>query len=80
MSKIMSFAIGDELQDKLRTYSKRKGLTYSQCVRELVDKFVVDDDTVIPVILKIPVELKGDSEALRSWCEAKTNAIVDKLS
>lgn len=80
MGKIMSFAIEPELQDRLRAHAKRKGISNSMCVRELIDRFIIDDDTIIPVVLKIPVELKGDKEALMAWLESRKNAIVEKLS
>jgi|APSaa5957512535_1039671.scaffolds.fasta_scaffold464723_2 predicted DNA-binding protein len=80
MGKIMSFAIEPELQDRLRAYAKRKGISNSQCVRELIDRFIIDDDTIIPVVLKIPVELKGDKEQLAVWLESRKNAILEKLS
>jgi len=76
----MSFAIEPELQDRLRAYAKRKGISNSQCVRELIDRFIIDDDTIIPVVLKIPVELKGDKEQLAVWLESRKNAILEKLS
>jgi hypothetical protein len=50
------------------------------CVRELIDRFIIDDDTIIPVVLKIPVELKGDKEQLAVWLESRKNAILEKLS
>jgi len=80
MGKIMSFAIEPQLQEKLKSHAKSKGISASQCVRELIEKFVMDDDTIVPVVLKVPVELKGDKEALEQWLEVRKSAIVEKLS
>ncbi len=80
MGKIMSFAIETPLQEKLKAHAKSKGISASQCVRELIEKFVVEDDAIVPVVLKVPVELKGDREGLERWLEARKSAIVEKLS
>ncbi len=80
MGKIMSFAIEANLQEKLKAYAKSKGVSNSQCVRDLIEKFVVDEDDKIPVVLKIPADLKGNKEGLASWLDARCKGLVEKLS
>jgi hypothetical protein len=84
---IMSLSIDPELQDYIKTCAKEEGVSYSQFVRNLVIKCVVEKDQWVmvkksdeftPVVLKIPSELKGVE--LREWLEVRTNAIVQKLS
>ncbi len=41
---------------------------------------VVFDKSVQPVVLKIPVSLKGDAEGLKAWLEVKVSGLVSKLS
>lgn len=78
---IMSLSIDLEVQDKLKLAAKQqtKG-NVSKLVRKLVDKFLVMDEDVIPVFLKIPAELKGDESGLKSWLEIKTTALAKVLS
>lgn len=77
---IMSLSLDPETQDKLKLQAKQKtNNNVSKLIRELVDKYLVTEDNVIPVILKIPISLKGDQENLQKWLEQKTAAIVNAL-
>jgi hypothetical protein len=38
------------------------------------------DQSISPVVLKIPTSLKGDPEGLKAWLEAKVSGLVNKLS
>jgi hypothetical protein len=101
--KVMSMAIQPELHDKLKLYARRKNMSVSEFLGDLVEKSLridVDEDPFIvgkpadvegnptvvwksagemPVVLKIPVNLKGDREGLQKWMEVQTNGIVTKL-
>jgi hypothetical protein len=77
---IMSLSVEPEMQDKLKRFAKAKEVSVSKLVRDLVDKYLVAEDDVIPVILKIPNKLKGDQESLQKWMEQKSAAIVKALS
>ncbi len=69
-----------EMQDYLDKCAKKKGITRSKLLRDLVDKYLVLDEDVIPVILKIPAALKGDQEGLQKWLDARSKGIVKALS
>lgn len=90
--KVMSIAIEPELHDELKEYSKKKGLSVSSYVGVLISKAVklaIDDDPlvigkpadedVVPVFLKIPGNLKGDKEGLKTWLDSQTSVLVSKL-
>jgi hypothetical protein len=78
---IMSLSLDLETQEKLRLHAKQKTSgNVSKLIRELVDKYLVTEDNVIPVILKVPIALKGDQENLQKWLELKTQGIVKALS
>lgn len=78
---IMSLSLDPEIQEKLRLYAKQKTEgNVSKLVRFLADKYLIEEDTVIPVILKIPVNLKGDQENLKKWLDLKVQGIVNALS
>ena len=79
-SSIMSLSMEPEMQDRLKAQAKRKSVSVSKLVRELVDRYLSADDEVIPVILKIPQKLKGDEQGLRTWLNAKVEAVVRTLT
>lgn len=91
--KVMSIAIEPELHESVKEYAKRKGMSASSYIGDLVRKAMrinIDDEpmvigkpmdeNVMPVVLKIPVNLKGNGEALKAWMESQCQAIVKKLS
>lgn len=60
----MSLSIDQDVQDKITLAAKQqtKG-NKSELIRKLVDKFLILDEDVIPVFLKIPSDLKGDEKS-----------------
>jgi len=91
--KVMSIAIKPELHDELKKFSKRKGLSASTYIGNLVEQAVklnIDDDPmvigkpmddeVIPVVLKIPAVLKSHPDKLRQWMEVQSNGIVKAMT
>lgn len=90
--KVMSIAIEPELHDELRDYSRKKGMSASAYVGMLVSKALkisIDEDPIVvgkpidedvlPVMLKIPVNLKGKRDALKVWMETQVAGIVNKV-
>ncbi len=78
---ILSLSLDVETIDKIRLNAKQKtNGNASKLIRDLVDKYLVLEDDVIPVILKIPMRLKGDGESLKQWLDIKTGGIVKALS
>lgn len=89
---VMSLAIEPKLQDDLKNYAKKRGQSASSFVRDVVIKHLVDDgvktlvvqvpddDSIIPIVLKVPVELKGNREGLESWLNTQKNGILNKLA
>lgn len=77
---IMSLSVEPEMQAKLKIYAKARDVSVSKLVRDLVDKYLVVEDEFIPVILKIPTKLRGDTENLQKWIDTKSAAIVKALS
>lgn len=82
MSKVMSLSIEPEMQENLKVSAKKMGWSVSELIRRLVSKhldLVVNDGDEIPVILKIPAELKGNEEKLLLWLNSKSQVIVKAL-
>lgn len=91
--KVMSIAIRPELHDELKRFSKRKGLSASTYIGNLIEQAVklnIDDDPmvigkpvddeVVPVVLKIPASLKSNPDKLRQWMEIQSNGIVKAMT
>lgn len=91
--KVMSIAIVPDLQDELKRYARRKGLSTSSYVSTLIEQAVklnIDDDPmvigkpideeVVPVVLKIPAVLRQDRERLEAWMNVQVNGIVRAMT
>jgi hypothetical protein len=80
--KNMSIAIEPEMKTLLSVSAKKLGCSVSELIRTLVNKhldLVVNDEEMIPVILKVPSNLKGNTQELQGWFDARVNMIVKKL-
>lgn len=91
--KVMSIAIRPELHDELKKFAKRKNMSASSYVGDLVEQAVKldpDDDPVVigtpvdeevkAVVLKIPVHLKSDPEQLKKWLSVQVTNLYKKLT
>jgi hypothetical protein len=91
--KVMSIAIRPELHDELKKYSKRKGLSASTYIGNLVEQAVklnIDDDAmvigkpmdeeVVPVVLKIPAVLKSNPDKLKQWMDIQSAGIIKAMT
>lgn len=91
--KVMSIAIKPELHDELKKFSKRKGLSASMYIGNLIEQAVrlnieddpmvigkPTDDEVVPVVLKIPSALKNHPDKLKQWMDIQANGIVKAMT
>lgn len=91
--KVMSLAIRPELHDDLKRFSKRKGLSVSTYIGNLLEQVIKlnpDDDPMIigkpvdeeitPVVLKIPAALKSDPDQFHKWMEVQTTGMLKAFS
>ena len=91
--KVMSIAIDPDLHVELKRYAKRRGQSASSYVQNLIEKAMkidVDeepiilgkpvDESILPVVLKIPASLKGDEDGLGAWMETQRAKLVKKLT
>jgi len=78
-SNIMSLSVDPEIQERLKRVARRRDVSVSKLVRDMVDKFLNDDDNVDMVVLKVPKTLKEDQEGLRSWLNTRFESVVAKL-
>jgi hypothetical protein len=81
--KIMSLSVEPEMQDLLKSSAKKLGISVSELVRNMVDKYldsVVNSGDEISVVLQIPASLKGDAEGLNKWLAIRSEGITKALS
>jgi len=91
--KVMSIAIDPDLHLDLKKYAKRRGQSASSYVQSLIEKAVkidVDeepmvvgrpvDESVKPVVLRVPTSLLGDEGGLKAWLDVRTGKLAKKLS
>ena len=90
--KVMSIAILPELHEELRKISKRKGISASTYVGNLVEQAVKinpDDDPIIvgrpadedivPIVLKVPSSIANNLEKLKSWLGVQSAGILKAM-
>lgn len=82
--KIMSLSLDPEMHEKIKNSAKKLGhKNVSQLIRDLVSKYLdllVNENDDIPVILRIPNDVKDSPEQLRSWLKIKSDAIANVLA
>lgn len=78
---IVSFSMPMDMQQKLKRVKEKKGIkSVSKLIRDLVDRYVTEDDDVVPVVLKVPTQLRGNPEALRQWLDNRIPSVITALS
>jgi hypothetical protein len=79
--KVMSLSIEPAMHDKLKAVAEKKADgNVSKILCDLVDKYLITDDTVTAVVLKVPNALKTDRAALAEWLTGRSAAIVKALT
>lgn len=80
--KPVSFSMDAEMHEAISIAAKKEDMSISELIRNLVVKhmdLIVNDGEEIPIILRVPVRLRGDNDGLRAWLSAKVDAIVGAL-
>ena len=86
--QVMSIAIRPEIKEELTKVSRRKGLSNSSYIQDLVEqalKVNPDDDLMVvgkpageevkPIILMVPVALRQDPDNLQRWLNVQMAGI-----
>lgn len=71
--------LSEESQQTLRDSANQRGVTVAELVEFLVDRFSLEDLTVKPVVLKIPVDVITNKEALSEWLSRKCQVLINHL-
>lgn len=91
--KVMSIAISPNLHEDLKRYSKRKGISASNYIGNLIEQAVkinIDDDPKVigkpsddettSVVLNIPIVLKNYPDKLKQWMDVQSTGIVKEMT
>jgi hypothetical protein len=79
----------EDMQEFLEKQAKANNVSVSKLIRDLVDTYlrqgkkitvVHHDPEYIPIVLKIPANLKGDREGILSWLRIRCLGIAERLS
>jgi len=81
--KIMSLSLDSEMYELVKSSSKKLGhKNVSQMIRDLISKYLdllVNDKDEIPVILRVPSNLKESPKELEEWLDTRTQAVIKAL-
>ena len=82
--KIMSLSLDPDMPELIKNSAKKLGhKNVSQLIRDLISKYLdllVNDKDDIPVILRIPSNLKDNPDDLKAWLQIKVDAIAKAIS
>jgi hypothetical protein len=76
-AKTLSIYLEQEYQKSYKEYAASKGMTNSQLMRSLIDKYLRSSDESVKVVLHIPKNVCNSSEELEKWLESKKIALVN---
>jgi hypothetical protein len=86
---IMSLAIEEDMQDFLKRQAKADNVSVSKLIRDLVETYLLQDKKItvvhhepdyVPIVLKIPVNLKGNRDGLLTWLKIRSLGIAERLA
>jgi hypothetical protein len=78
---IMSLNVDPNIQEKMKAVAKKRNISVSKLIRDLVEKSLPDvDENVDVVVFKVPYALKTDAEMLKKWIAPRVDAVVKALT
>jgi len=83
-NKILSLSIDTEFQERVKKEAKRKDVSVSKLIRDIVEKSLPpeSEDGMVydTIILKIPSNVKSDTKTLNEWLKPRLDLIVKHLT
>lgn len=73
------FDVSLETRKTLRKSAASRSVEVSELIDFLVDRFPLEDETVKPIVLKVPLQVMNDRSTLKSWLIQKVTALVDHI-
>lgn len=81
-NKILSLSIDVEFQERVKKEAKRKNVSVSKLIRDIVEKSLPSEGDLIydTIILKIPSDVKSSPEKLQEWLTPRVDSIIKNLT
>jgi hypothetical protein len=78
---IMSLSVDPDIQEKMKLVAKKRNISVSKLIRDLVEKNLPEiDEDVDVVVLKIPVSYRSNPDTLKQWLGLRIDAIIKALT
>lgn len=71
--------LDSQAHESLQRVAAKRGVPVSEVVEFLLDKFSIEDTTVQPIVLKVPVAIIKDKNLLQQWLSQKAAVLVNHL-
>ncbi len=68
-----------QVHDNLRKAADKRNILVSDLVEYLTNKFLTEDDSSKPIVLKVPSDVAGDRDLLQTWLLRKVSALLNHL-
>jgi hypothetical protein len=68
-----------ETHAALRQVAEQRGVSVAELVEFLLAKFPLNDTSVKPIVLRIPVDIADDRDKLEVWLSQKVTVLVNHL-
>lgn len=82
-SEEKSLELPSEIIESVNSAAFKMGCTPSEIISRLASKYITlvtgGDEKEIPIVLKVPREIRGDEKSLRKWLGVKVEGIVSVL-
>ena len=76
----MDFAQMDpDVYESIQKTAEKRGVSVSELVEYLIERFPLENDQIKPIVLKVPVDIMEDKESLKNWLDLKVDALVNYL-
>ncbi len=77
----MSLSVDPDIQEKMKLVAKKRNISVSKLIRDLVEKNLPEiDEDVDVVVLKIPVSYRSNPDTLKQWLGLRIDAIIKALT
>lgn len=80
-ANIMSLSIDPEIQEKIKIIAKKRNVSSSKLVRDIVEKHLShSEEDIDTVVFKVPANVKTNSKDLRDWFSVRVESVVKALT
>lgn len=79
-ANIMSLSIDPEIQEKIKVIAKKRNISSSKLVRDIVEKHLShSEEDIDTVVFKVPEHVKKNAKELEDWFLVRVKSVVKAL-